>query len=180
MSPSKHPWTVPVALSEIPESGKHIRLSADEATRAQVAAFADLRALPRLEATFDVTRHGKDGVRVRGEVSATVGQNCVVTLDPLDNDVKESVDIAFTPSSGTGASDDGDAEDVVALDMDDTEPLTGNTIDLGALAIEFMMLGIDHYPRKPGAALELPAVEDDTPHPFAALAALNKGSDTKE
>ena len=42
------------------------------------------------------------------------------------------------------------------------------------------MLGIDPYPRKPDATFEPPAVEDESEHPFAALAALKKGPDSKE
>jgi hypothetical protein len=54
-------------------------------------------------------------------------------------------------------------------------------VDLGALATEFLLLGIDPYPRKPGVAFAPPA---DTPgpsgHPFEALAALKKSSKVKE
>jgi hypothetical protein len=96
---SKLPWSVPVAMSGIPEGGKRFELVADEATRAEVAQIAGLRSLPRLQATFDVVRHGSDGLRVQGEVSATVGQTCVVTLDPIDTDVKEEVNLVFTPPS---------------------------------------------------------------------------------
>ena len=47
-------------------------------------------------------------------------------------------------------------------------------VDLGALAIEFLILGIDPYPRKAGAQFAAPAVEDASEHPFAALEALKK------
>src|SRR3990170_4655136 len=86
---NKLPWSMPVALAAIPEDGKHFDLVADEATRAEVAKVAGLRALPRLQASFDLARQGSDSLRVNGEVSATVGQNCVVTLDPIDNEVRE-------------------------------------------------------------------------------------------
>ncbi|MND03201.1 hypothetical protein D3C83_229160 [compost metagenome] len=53
--------------------------------------------------------------------------------------------------------------------------LHGGTVDLGALAAEFLVLGIDPYPRKPGASFEAPATADDpAAHPFATLAALKK------
>ena len=48
-------------------------------------------------------------------------------------------------------------------------------IDLGAVATEFLILGIDPYPRKPGAVFEAPAAGEGGGHPFAALAALKKG-----
>ena len=170
---------MPVALSAIPEDGKHFDLVADEATRAEVAKVAGLHALPRLQARFDLTRQGSDALRVNGEVSATVSQNCVVTLDPMDNEVKEEVNLVFAaPSSHLAGEEDLDDADLI--DPGEPEPLTGDTIDLGALATEFLILGIDPYPRKPDATFEPPAVEADSPHPFAALAALKKGPDAKE
>jgi uncharacterized metal-binding protein YceD (DUF177 family) len=180
MSPSKLPWSVPVALGEIPESGRRYDLAADEATRAQVAQLAGLRSLPRLRATFELTRQGFGGLRVQGEVSATVGQDCVVTLDPFDNEVKEEINLVFAPSRAHAAdADDGDQ--VGDIDPRDPEPLVGDSIDLGALAVEFLILGIDPYARKPDAKFEPPpAGEDPAAHPFAALAALKKGSGDQE
>ncbi|HET7681960.1 MAG TPA: DUF177 domain-containing protein [Xanthobacteraceae bacterium] len=170
---------MPVALAEIPADGKHFDLVADEATRAEVAKVAGLRALPRLQASFDLARQGSEGLRVNGEVSATVGQNCVVTLDPIDNEVKEEVDLVFTaPSAHLAGKENLDEADFI--DPGEPEPLTGDKIDLGALATEFLILGIDPYPRKPDATFEPPAVEDDSARPFAALAALKKGSDGKK
>ena len=49
-------------------------------------------------------------------------------------------------------------------------------VDLGAVATEFLLLGIDPYPRKPGAVFERPAAGRPGGHPFAALAALKKDS----
>lgn len=178
MSPSKLPWSVPVALANIPDDGKRFEIVADEATRAQVAELAGLRALPRLQAVFEVARQG-DGVRVEGEVAATVGQNCVVTLDPLENEVKEEIDIVFAPPRAATVVED-DEDGAQKIDPGGPEPLPGDSIDLGALATEYLILAIDPYPRKPGAKFEPPAVEDDSAHPFAALAALKKSPDAKE
>ena len=49
------------------------------------------------------------------------------------------------------------------------------TIDLGAIATEFLILAIDPYPRKPGAVFQSPSAGEPAAHPFAALAALKKG-----
>ena len=64
--------------------------SPTSATRAAMAKRAGLAALPRLEASFDVTRHGRGGLHVVGRVSATVGQTCVVTLEPIENEIDEA------------------------------------------------------------------------------------------
>lgn len=170
----KAPWSVPLAVSEVPESGRHIDLVADERARAAVAELAGLAALPRLSASFHVRPRGRGGLHVAGRVAATVGQTCVVTLEPLENEIDEAIDLAFTaaPASPPGAEQGGEVEVPVE---DAPEPLVGGHIDLGAIATEFLILGIDPYPRKPHAVFESPAVGDDSGHLFAELAALKEG-----
>jgi hypothetical protein len=53
--------------------------------------------------------------------------------------------------------------------------LIGGTVDLGALATEFLILGLDPYPRKPGATFQPPGGASADEGPFAALAKLKKG-----
>jgi len=172
------PWRVPVAVEDIPEEGRHYSLVADAQTRAAVAQMAGLRDLPRLTAEFEVTRHGTGGLRVAGRVSATVGQNCVVTLEPLDNEVGEEIDLVFVPRVAVSREDDDeDAQPNPAENWADPEPLIGGVVDLGALATEFLILGLDPYPRKPGAVFEPPREGERDGGPFAALSGWAKGRD---
>jgi len=177
------PWQVPVAVEDVAETGRHFDLVADAAVRAAVAQVAELRDLPRFEAYFDVARRGAGGLLVTGVVSGTVGQNCVVTLDPLTNEVEEKVNLVFVPQqpqlpvrSQRAAShddeyDDGEAE-ALEVKWNDPEPLVDGRIDLGAIAIEFLILGLDPYPRKPEAVFEPPAEPAAEESPFAALGRL--------
>jgi len=180
MNQTKLLWSVPVGPPDIPDSGQRFDLVADEEIRARLAKLAGVRALPRLEANFDVARHGARGVRVTGRVAATVGQNCVVTLDPIYNEVEESVDLVFAPPAARSATADGGEVASEHLAQDAPEPLLGDTVDLGAIATEFLILGIDPYPRKPGAKFEAPPMDNTGAHPFAALAALKKGRGGKD
>src|SRR6266851_7829567 len=102
---SERPWSAPVALHEVSETGRHIELIADERTRTAVAKLAGLRSLPRLAAVFDVTLRGRDGLRVAGHVSATVGQTCVVTLEPIENEVNEDIDLLLAPAAASSLLD---------------------------------------------------------------------------
>jgi uncharacterized metal-binding protein YceD (DUF177 family) len=170
------PWHVPVAVEDIAETGQHFELVADAQTRAEIARLAGLRDLPRVQADFDVTPQGAGGLRVTGRVSATVGQTCVVTLEPLANEVDEEVDLLFVPQSTDAAAGNGETEDDRPdVKWDDPEPLIDGVVDLGALATEFVVLGIDPYPRKPGAVFEPPADSRPEEGPFAALAGWTKG-----
>ena len=75
--------------------------ASDETIRAALAEALGLRALPRVAATFEVTRRGADRLRVVGSVGATVGQTCVVTLEPIENEIEEAVDIEFVRAAAT-------------------------------------------------------------------------------
>lgn len=169
------PWHVPLAVDDVPETGQHLELVASTEVRAAVARLAGLRDLPRLQASFDVTRHGS-GLRVVGRVSATVGQTCVVTLEPLANEIEEAIDLVFAPPAEVKRDGNGgDAEERdMAATWNEPEPLIGGTVDLGALATEFLILGLDPYPRKPGAIFQPPGDGSSDEGPFAALGKLKK------
>jgi uncharacterized metal-binding protein YceD (DUF177 family) len=169
------PWSIPVSLHEVPLTGRRFELAADEATRAAIAKSAELRALLRLEATFDVSRREPNGLHVAGRVCATVGQDCVVTLDPIENEIDEMVDLIFVPGAAPAV---GDAPGRVAAEDEadeGPEPLLNDAVDLGAIATEFLILGVDPYPRKPEAVFQAPPTDDSSDHPFAALAKLRRG-----
>jgi hypothetical protein len=178
-SPPPPPWRVPVTVEEVGDAGRSFALVADAEARAGIARIAGLRDLPRLQAAFEVKPQGAGGLQVVGRVSATVGQTCVVTLEPLTNEVEEAVDLLFVPRPAeTGAAADGESGiSPPEATLDDPEPLIGGTVDLGALATEFLILGLDPYPRKPGAVFEPPQDSKPEPGPFAALAALTKARD---
>jgi hypothetical protein len=176
---SGHPWRMRVALTEVPDTGLHMDLAADEKVRADIAMLAGVAALPRLDATFDVTRRGRSGLHVVGRVSATVGQICGVTLEPMENEINEAVDLVFV-AAAAGPRGEHDRSEVEIPLEDAPEVLVDGVVDLGALATEFLILGIDPCPRKPGSVFQSPSVGDDVARPFTALAALKKGRGGKE
>jgi hypothetical protein len=168
------PWRVSVAVKDIPAEGRHFALVADSDARAGIARMTGLRDLPRLEADFQVTRQG-DGLRVVGRVSATVGQTCVVSLEPLANTIEEDVDLLFIPKSTpepTGVEIEKGSR--AEAKWDEPEALVGGVVDLGVVATEFLILGLDPYPRKPGAVFEPPHDLKPDGGPFAALAGWSK------
>ena len=57
---------------------------------------------------------------------------------------------------------------------DPPDPIVDGKIDLGALAAEFLALGLDPYPRKPGVAFDPPEPQGGRDSPFAALAEPKK------
>lgn len=160
-------------MDDIPETGLHLEIDAPEPVRAEIAGLAGLRELGRLSGVFDLTRRGA-GVRVTGNVSARVGQTCVVTLEPVESDIDEPVDLRFAPQAVAPASAKSETVAAHTSDEDPPDPLFGGKLDLGAIATEFLLLGIDPYPRKPGAEFAPVKPDDASAKPFAALEALKK------
>ena len=158
-----------MAVDEIPDSGLHVEIDAPDAVRTHLTGLAGLRELRRLSGIFDLQRQGA-GVRVTGQINARVGQTCVVTLEPIESEVQELVDLKFALSLAAGAK----SEASEAAEEEPPEPLSDGTVDLGAIATEFLLLGIDPYPRKPGAEFSPLKSDDNTAKPFAALEALKK------
>jgi hypothetical protein len=168
------PWRAYVTVAQIPERGLHRQIEADQTTRAAMADAAGLRDLSSAHASFDLTPRSGGRVHVRGRVQARVGQTCVVTLEPLENEIDEEVDLIFAPAEQIPELAEPSDEDGTASEMAETpEPIENGIIDLGRLAADMLYLGIDPYPRKPGAVFEPQvAVADPEDHPFAELKAL--------
>jgi hypothetical protein len=175
MTDKADPWSVPVVVAQIPDTGLHRDIEAGPATREAMAAIADLREIVSASASLDVTPKGGGRFQVSGRVRARVGQTCVVTLDPILNDIDEAIDLIFAPPEQIPELSDlvdeaAESDDEIP---DPPEPIERGIIDLGRVATDALFLGIDPYPRRADAVFEAPVVADDPEdHPFAALKAL--------
>ena len=173
------PWRIPVIVAQIPDTGLHRAFEAGDATRAAMADLAGLREIISARASFDLVPKSGGRVQVTGEVHARVGQSCVVTLDPIENDIDEVIDLLFAPPEQIRSL--AALVDEVAQREDDEvpdppEPIVNGVIDLGRLATDALFLAIDPYPRRPEAVFEpLAEVKDPAQHPFAALRTLQSG-----
>ncbi|MDE2362098.1 MAG: DUF177 domain-containing protein [Hyphomicrobiales bacterium] len=172
-------WSSPLAVTDVPAHGLDVTLVADADVRRRLAAANGLVALASLKAVLHVARRGREGLRATGRVKARATQTCVVTLEPFEAEIDEPVDVEFEPeraapksgreaARGPAAAEESEGMD----DLDAPDPIVDGRIDLGALAAEFLALGLDPYPRKPGAAFEPKEIDADKASPFAGLAAL--------
>ena len=162
------------------------RFKATEMECKRLAERLGISAVESLDAEIVVQR-AADGrsYKLRGSLSATVVQDCVVTLDPVTLPVHAEFDMSFAPSvrSGTPAVADDEAEIWIgAIGDDPPEPLKDGRIEAGEVVVEELALALDPYPRAPDAELptayrdvEGPAAgEDERRQPFAALESLVK------
>src|SRR4051812_27322924 len=176
-----NPWSVRVAVAQIPDTGLHRGFEASAQERQALADLAGVDAVASADASLDLAPMRGGRVHVTGRLTARVGQTCVVTLEPMESDIDEAIDVIYAPPEQIPALADlvDDAAGGDAEIPDPPEPIVDGMIDLGRLATDALLLGIDPYPRKPGAVFELPATPPDpADHPFAALKSLRAPSDS--
>ena len=171
------------------EGGDGVTLEASAAEREALAKHLGLAAISALTCDFSVTKRGRTQVQVTGELRAAVTQICVVSLEPFDTGLREAVEGRFAPAPDAReierrlalAAKLAGSEGLVLSETPDPPDLIVNGLfDLGALAAEFLALGLDPYPRKPGAEFAEPAPPDnerDAGSPFAALRGIGKTTD---
>ena len=175
-----HPAPLPlkrlVAIADIPERGLEVRFEASADELKAVAEWLETPSVASVTAHYRLLRRGSQ-VRLEGELQASLTRICGVTLEPFQEDVSEPVSMRFSEhasldgSSEVSASHDAEEEDL-------PDPIINGRIDIGAVTAEFLALGLDPYPRKPGVGFDY--VEDSgKENPFAALAALKGSTDPK-
>ncbi len=182
MTAPEGPFSRQVEVAQAEDKPLRIKITATEGECDALARLYDIPAIHNLTASFEVTTTGRGIFLVTGEVQARVTQTCVVTLDPFESDVVQAVELSFASPQDVERAEAAYAkrheEDPDAADVPEPpDPIINGRIDLGAIAAEQLALGLDPYPRKPGAAFpeELAqAGEIAEVSPFAALAKLRK------
>jgi hypothetical protein len=176
------PLSRPLAAASVPAEGLDVVIRASEAECAALARENALVGVLWLTAPLHVTRFGRDGLKVQGVLRAAVRQTCVATLEEFDALLDEPVSVRFAPQAQEHPSHGRrekplSAEDALGIEEDGPDPLIGGGVDLGALAAEFLTLGLDPYPRKPGASFEEPAPAAPEESPFTVLSKRGGGAD---
>ena len=166
------PLSRPFSVAQLPARGTYVTVEASPAEREALAKDLALPGLRALTARLHVTG-SPARVHVKGRLTASITQTCVVTLDAFDSEIDEEVEVSFrAPLEGEKEIEPG-AE--IEVDPDAPDELVGDRIDLGSITAEFLALGLDPYPRKPGVAFEADASVENAPtSPFAALAGLRR------
>lgn len=172
MLSEKPPFSRPFRVRDLPAAGTTVALSASAEDRAAIAAELGLLGLDALTAELSI-RPIRHGVRVTGTMKAEAVQACVVTLEPVPEAVAEAFDVAFVKPDERPRPAEIEVDPVAA---DPPDPFDGETVDLGALVVEHLVLGLEPYPRRPGVVFEAGDAaaggDDDRPSPFATLAKL--------
>ncbi|GEP11539.1 YceD family protein [Methylobacterium gnaphalii] len=135
-----------------------------EATPEECVALAEdfkIPAIRDLKGTFQLTGT-LARLSVVGMVEAVVTQICTVTLEPFDAPLTSEVEVDYSDGAEFLGAD--------PESVDVPDPIVNGRIDFGALTAEYLALGLDPFPRIPGAVFETVTVGEDE-SPFAVLKA---------
>jgi len=156
-------------------------IAASDSERAALAKRFGFLGLPAFAARVTIDRRAGGRVVVEGRLRGKIVQACILTLDPVTQDLDETFRIVFKQDL-TEERDPESGEALVSPQADAPEPLSGNLLDVGEIVAEQLSLAADPYPRRPGAKLEdvlpkprrdgRPGRQEQRRHPFAGLAAL--------
>ncbi len=176
-----------VDLDRMGPGGTALEITASDSERRALANRFGFLGLPAFLARVTVDRRPGGQVVVEGRLRGKIVQACILSLDPVAQDLNETFRVVFARD----LVDDKDPESgdtVISAQADAPEPLQGNLLDVGEIVAEQLSLAADPYPRKSGVTLDdvmpKPAVrrggrpppKDQKRHPFAGLAALRDKS----
>jgi uncharacterized metal-binding protein YceD (DUF177 family) len=170
----------PIAVDRVPPEGTTEQISATEDERQALAERFGLIAIHDLSALLQLQPWRRGGIALTGRLEARIEQTCVVTLEPFQETVKEDITRFFAGQNAPGPR--SVVRSVESLEEDETDVISGGSIDVGEVVAESLGLALDPYPRKPGAEFISSAAETEKEKPqspFAALKSLKPGSKGK-
>lgn len=172
-------WPHKIETDRIGAAPLRISIQADEEVCRDVARRLRVVGLSDLKADFVIKKaSGTLLIEVKGKVCADVSQSCVVTLAPVQSHVCEEFTayysdndraISFARAKHERQGRVADAELPILDEASDPEPAADGLIDIGELAVQYLSLGINPYPRGEGVA--------EGAGPGAGKAAAGKGGE---
>jgi len=132
-----------IDVSTIGDVGETIVLEPTAEERAAIAKRLGVPAVKSLRGEFFVTPT-RGGVDIKLNLAAVAERICVVSLEPLDEEISETIVLSFDRNYVEDEDDISDSDIV-------REPLDGVEIDVGELLVQHLSLALDPYPRKKSA-----------------------------
>ena len=170
-----------VDLDRMGNRGAALDIAASDRERAALAKRFGFLDLPAFSARVTVDLRLGRQVVVEGRLRGKIIQACILTLDPVTQELDDTFRIVFQQDMAE-ERDPESGEALLSARADAPEPLAGNMLDVGEIVAEQLSLAADPYPRRPGVKLEdvmprprntgRPARNEQRRHPFAGLAAL--------
>lgn len=158
-------WSYLVEAEDITAEPMKLNISPSEADRNKLSKRLEILSLDDLQADLTLVREqGSMVVHVSGRFKARLRQQCVVTMEPVADEVEEDLEAWYADPdqaiSLTKIRHDREAlksrgEAPVLDESEDPEPIVGEKIDVGELVTQYLSLSINPYPHAEGAHYEI-------------------------
>ena len=162
----RQPLSRPIEVGRLPRGRAEVTVEANPEECAALARDFGIPAVRDLVGRFVLTGT-LSRLTVTGTVEAVATQVCTVTLEPFESRISEPVEVVFSDAPPPDEPEDGPPEGA----PEPPDPIVNGRVDLGALTGEFLALGLDPYPRKPGVNFE-PVASGAEGGPFDVLRRL--------
>lgn len=166
-----------VNVEKIKSKGLRQTIQANEQERQGLAEQLTINAVDALVFNCVLKSWKSGGIELSGQVTATVKQTCVVTLEVFSTEISQDVKRYFDNGAQTGP-ETSLVLDYESIRDDLPDPVENGLLDIGEIAVETLSLCLSVYPRKPGAVfadhMESVAGETESENPFDVLQKLKK------
>ena len=178
-----------VSVNDVPPGGTEVPFEATEEERVALARRFGIPGISRLAGVARFRPWRKTGLTLDCSYEAALMRECVVTLEPMTEEISEEFTQHFLPEEQIARDQrfSGSDEQEILIDpeaVEPPEPLMGvDKADFGEAVAEQLSLAMEPYPRKPDASFEPPAeadpegeadAEEEGENPFAILEKLKK------
>tara|TARA_B100000886_G_scaffold339091_1_gene303541 strand:+ start:451 stop:987 length:537 start_codon:yes stop_codon:yes gene_type:complete len=139
----------PVTADKIGVDSMSLECKAKEDELTSLVARFDLVSLESLMFSLKFKRSETTGIiEAAGRLTAAGFQKCVITLEPVEFELDQTISWSFLDKSNDGQEADFDTEIPKSAELIDN-----NQIDFGELAAQQLAILLDPYPRAPGAKI---------------------------
>lgn len=153
MTMAQPEFSHPVKVDSLPDKETNFKIEANPQERQALAERFGLVSLQSLMAEVTVCRRKKGRLyAVKGKMTASLTQQCVITLEPLNSDIACDFEVLFSEEE---VEQEPEKLDELVIDMQDLpELIVEGIIDIGEVVAEQLSLEIDQFPRKDDAIFE--------------------------
>jgi len=131
-----------VDLDRMGTAGTGLDIVASDGERAALAKRFGFLGLPAFSARVTVDHRPGGQIVVEGRLRGRIVQACVLTLDPVTQDLDDTFRVVFKKDLAE-ERDPESGEAVLNAQADAPEPLTGNLLDVGEIVAEQLSLAAD-------------------------------------
>jgi len=176
-------FSLNLAVDDVQAEERTYKLIASQAELSVLADRFNLVKLIEFSAYVSVSYEPKTkAIWIRGDVSADLIQQCVVTLGEVPEKIAESFELMLVSPEEAERFD----EDELYLDPEtpDYDAFEGDFLPLGEIVAQTLSVLMDPYPKQTGAEIELQPRQgisvneevEEKPNPFAVLSKLRDKS----